>query len=83
MTFMKTPYVSVLYEEFKPQTYKGISVQIGDDVVVFVSKEGFIQDLKDVENFIFGQLGHENYLHASSLDDYMQDCKTLPAKFVN
>jgi hypothetical protein len=65
------PYLSVLYEEGQPETYKGVQVDFGGRIEVF-SQHGWPQDLGNAELAI-SESGFLRYLHSSSLDNFRAD----------
>lgn len=60
--------VSVDYEEFKPWTFKGVDVTVGDDTTRFESLE---------EAYSFAHEKADIVLNSSSVGDYIEDRKLI------
>lgn len=68
------PYLWVDYDEFKPETYRAVVIDLPDGKRIRFASGDFDVDFHKAENHIFLVLGC-GYLHASSLDNFEADRK--------
>lgn len=68
------PILSVDYEECKPDTYRGISINMPSGETKFIGSGNFETDIEDVEKFLSVN-GIDSVLTTSSYDHYIQDVK--------